>query len=212
MVPAKLKNYFTQIRYPELKIFFIGFNKCATTSLHYLMKSAGIRSLHWVDKRKENLALQVDCALRDGTFKNFASKFTAISDMFYFDAARIVEANEFFREFHEAFPQSYFILNDRDVDKWIASRCRHRKGELLQRFKSYYNTNESEIISIWRSKHAGHIAAATEYFAGNPRFLHFRIDSDPITNLTDLLAPHFEVNPCNWKIRNKSSIQRKADP
>jgi len=206
-----LSNQIAQRRCPDVKIFFIGFNKCATTAIHRLMAGSGIRSIHWERREGQNIALEIEAALQEGRLKEYARSFTALSDPFYFASDRIVEANRYFAEFHEAFPDSYFVLNDRDVEDWIKSRAGHRKGELLQRFKDFYKSDEEGVKNIWRDDHAGHVRDVLAHFAGHGRFLHFRIDRDPPELLCDFLAPTFRTDPNRWTTVNatKKAALRK---
>ncbi|HEY6632740.1 MAG TPA: hypothetical protein VIZ90_14910, partial [Rhizobiaceae bacterium] len=110
----RLSNFIAQRRRPDVKIFFIGFNKCATTAIHRLMAGSGIRSVHWERSEGQNVALEIEAALQGGRFREYGRTFTALSDPFYFASDRIVEANRYFREFHQVFPNSYFVLNDRN--------------------------------------------------------------------------------------------------
>jgi hypothetical protein len=197
-----VSNYFAQRRNPDVKIFFVGFNKCATTAIHRLMTASGIRSVHWEGRRKNNIALEIEAALREDRFKEYGRSFTALSDIFYFASDRIIEGNRHFREFHRAFPNAYFVLNDRNVDSWIDSRAGHRKGSLLQRFRDFHDAGEEEVKEIWRNDHAKHVKEVLEHFAGHDRFLHFQVDQDPPKVLTDFLAPTFRVDPGRWTTVN----------
>ena len=206
-----LSNYIAQRRNPDVKIFFIGFNKCATTSIHRLMVTSGIRSIHWERRKGQNIALEIEAALRESRLKEYGKIFTALSDPFYFASDRIVEANCYYREFHQAFPDAYFVLNDRNVEGWIKSRLGHRKGDLLRRFRDFHNAGEEEVKEIWRNDHANHVRNVLDHFAGHDRFLHFQIDRDPPKVLTDFLAPTFRIDPDRWTTVNatKASAVRQ---
>jgi hypothetical protein len=207
-----LSNFVAQRRSPDVKIFFIGFNKCATTAIHRLMASSGIRSVHWERRKGRNVALEIEAALREGRLKEYGRSFTALSDAFYFASDRIVEANRYFREFHQTFPDAYFVLNDRNVEGWIKSRIGHRRGELLQRFRDFHRAGEEEVKEIWRNDHANHVREVLAHFAGHDRFLHFQIDRDPPKVLADFLAPTFRIDPDLWATVNAtdlSAVRRK---
>ena len=209
----RLSNYIAQRRHPDVKIFFIGFNKCATTATHSLMATSGIRSIHWERGTGQNIALEIEEALGNGRFKEYGRFFTALSDPFYFASDRIVEANRYFREFHRAFPEAYFVLNDRNVESWIKSRLRHRKGDILRRFRDFLNASEEEVKEIWRNDHAEHVSNVLAHFAGHDRFLHFQIDRDPPKMLTDFLSPTFRIDPGHWATVNatKASAVRQGN-
>ncbi|HEY6633027.1 MAG TPA: hypothetical protein VIZ90_16375, partial [Rhizobiaceae bacterium] len=132
----------------------------------------------------------------------YGRTFTALSDPFYFASDRIVEANRYFREFHQVFPNSYFVLNDRNVEDWIISRTGHRKGDLLRRFMDFHKCDEEAVKNIWRDDHASHVGEVLAHFAGHDRFLHFRIDRDPPELLCDFLAPAFRIDRDCWTTVN----------
>ena len=100
-------NYLAQRRNPDVKIFFIGFNKCATTAIHRLMTTSGIRSVHW-ERNGINIALEIEAALQQNRFKEYSRSYTSLSDIFYFSSDKILEANRYFREFHQIFPERLF--------------------------------------------------------------------------------------------------------
>jgi hypothetical protein len=202
-----VSNYLAQRRNPDVKIFFIGFNKCATTAIHRLMAASGIRSIHWERRRGKNIALEIEAALRENRLKEYGRRFTALSDPFYFASDRIVEANRYFREFHHAFPNAYFILNDRNVESWIKSRLGHRKGDLLRRFRDFHKAGEDDVKEIWRNDHASHLREVLDHFAGHDRFLHFLVDRDPPKVLTDFLAPTFRIDPDRWTTVNATKVR-----
>lgn len=206
---GSLRGYFSnwvgQRRSPDIKIFFIGFNRCGTNSFHQLMKGAGIRSVHWLSPRKENITDGIEARLADRqALREYLSPWTAFSDLVSASETRFVEGNGFFPAFHDAFPQSYFVLNDRDVEAWLRSRVQHSNGTFLQRAMAYHGADKEQVLDIWRRQHAEHTAKALDHFAGNPRFIHFRIDRDPIERMVSFLAPDFTISPSDWMVHKKS--------
>jgi hypothetical protein len=208
--PVVLSNYTAQLRHPNTKIFFIGFNKCATTSLHRLMVVSGIQSDHW-ERKKENLALRIASIINDREeFRRYTRQATAYSDLNYFSDSQIIEGNRYFREYQDAYPNAYFVLNDRDVDSWIRSRASHRKGTLLQRFMVFHEASAEDVKQIWRDNHAEHVEAVLKHFSGHDRFLHFYVDRDSPTMLTSFLAPTFRIDPDDWQKVNETRIKPKT--
>jgi hypothetical protein len=202
-----LRNKWRQWREPGVKIFFIGFNKCGTTSIHHFLKAQGVRSAHYTQDN-ENLALEIEKRLGSPSLKEFLDRSTAYSDICYFTNDIIVEGNRHFREFERLYPEAYFVLNDRDVDAWIESRCRQvsvKRGGLLNRAMVYYGTGADEVRKIWRRQHEQHVASVLGHFSTSARFLHFRIDRDPVRILTEFLAPSFLLDASNWEIRNRTA-------
>src|SRR5690606_27695615 len=109
----------------EKKIFIIGPNRCCTASLHMFFKRQGLRSFHW-KKKGLNLSLEIE-KRRDSEkdLKSFLMNWTVYSDLIYLDNDRVIENNKLFKLYAQIFPNAYFILNDRDVERWIESRQRH---------------------------------------------------------------------------------------
>lgn len=202
---GRFSNWSRQYRSPDTKIFFIGFNRCGTNSFHQLMKGSGIRSVHWLSPQKENITDGIEARLRDRqALREYLSPWTAFSDLVSASETRFVEGNGFFPALHSAFPQSYFVLNDRDVEAWLRSRIQHSKGTFLQRATAYHGTGKEGVLDIWRRQHVEHTEKVLDHFAGNPRFIHFRIDRDPIERMVSFLAPDFSISTSDWRIHKKS--------
>lgn len=187
---------------PGIKIFFIGFNRTATGSMHALMLKHGIKSVHWTENSYSdgtNLALEIERRLSDtSALKQYLSQWTAFSDFHYVSPDAWLEGNKNYRRFDELFPESFFIFNDRDTDAWIESRLTHGNGMLIRNARVYFGVSEAEVISMWRADKASHTNAVIEYFQGRERFLHYRIDADPHETLTDFLAPVFSIGSDKW--------------
>ena len=202
-----LKNWTARWTRPGEKIFFIGFNKCGTTAFHHFLRDQGIRSAHW-KVGDENLAEEIEKrSSSPADLKRYLSRWTAYSDLILSSEHLMIDGHKHFRLFHHLFPEAYFVLNDRDTEAWIASLMRHRKGQYFRRSMNFHGLDEEEIKVFWREHDASHVAAVTTYFAGSPRFLHFRIDADHAEALVNFLRPSFALNPSFWREVNKSKSQ-----
>ena len=105
-----------------MKIFQISFNRCGTTSLHRFLVANGMRSIHHDNGR---LALQMDANLRQGRhILTGYEQYDAFSDMEFLLPPVHIEAYKFHQQILEQVPDAWFILNMRDVDRWVASRLR----------------------------------------------------------------------------------------
>ncbi|HEX8668371.1 MAG TPA: sulfotransferase [Allosphingosinicella sp.] len=185
---------------PGRKIFFIGFNKCATSSIHKLLNHQGVRSVHWHAGRA-NLALEIEARLADPErLAAFLRRWTAFSDLIYATDDRIIEGNRHFRLFHELFPDAYFVLNDRDPETWVASRMRHKSGQFASQYAAFHHCAPEALPPLWRGAREAHNDAVLRHFEGNPRFLHLRVDRDDMQVLLDFLAPDFRLrrNRLQW--------------
>jgi hypothetical protein len=203
-------NVLQQVRAPDEKIFFIGFNKCGTTSLHHLLTRYAIRSVHWDHGR---LATSIEALHQDKVaLRRYLERATAYSDIISSTNEHQIEGNRHFRLFHELFPQAYFILNDRNVEDWIRSRSTHHKGTHLARTMTAWNIDANGVKDIWRQVHEAHSTDVLSYFKGHPRFLHFRIDEDPIKLLIDFLSPSFVLRENGWQRVNVTKQSLSTRP
>jgi hypothetical protein len=201
------RNSIAQWRHPEAKIFFLGFNKTATSTTHFFLRGQGIRSVHY---NHGFLARQIEISVSDrDELRRLLRRWTAYSDMSYFSETVVIEGNRHFRLFHELFPDAYFVLNDREVESWIKSRETHRTGHLTKRLIAYYKTDLEGLRLLLRDMHESHREAVTSYFAGNPKFLHFWVDRDTPRTLTDFLAPTYTLDPKEWGHRHRSTDEKR---
>lgn len=205
------QNRMRQRFHPGRKIFLIGPNRCATTTFHTFFKAQGLRSIHW---REQETILAREIELRrhdDEALRAFLSRWTVFSDFVYLTDEVFLESHTLYEQYQRIFPDAYFILNDRDVERWIASRLRHREGGFLERYCSVRGCGKDDAIQQWREDFLAHRSAALAYFKGHPRFLHFNIDKDDhstfveaseIDHVIDFLRPDFRLSNRFWSKRN----------
>jgi hypothetical protein len=152
-------------------------------------------------------------------FTNFALRrdvltgiegFDVFSDMMYLSESLHLEGNRLFREFDKEIPNSRFILNTRDKDRWISSRSRHsgkETGSLLNRACVAYGKEESEVHDIWARQWDRHHEDVQDYFRPFPeKLLTFNIEIDPIERVTEFLEDKFTIDPSHWEWRNKTNL------
>jgi hypothetical protein len=205
--PAILFNFASQALRPNAKIFFIGFNKCGTTAIHRLMRNSGIRSVHW-EHNDENIAVEIEKRVHCvNELRYYLRRWTAYSDISYSTEERCIDGNRYFRTLAAAYPEGFFVLNDRDEDRWIKSRLSHRKGTYLARAIKRLGKTEAEIIDLWRHQFREHRAEVLEFFGNAPNFLHFRIDADDIQALVNFLRPSYSVDKTQWGTVNRTKRQ-----
>ncbi|NKX44094.1 glycosyltransferase family 2 protein [Roseicyclus persicicus] len=192
-------------------IFFIGFNKCGTTSLHGLLIGSGIAAHHWQARGRKNLAqvMQMNRALGRRPFFGF-EKVVGFSDMTYADRGMFLEGCLHFDELHRAYPDAYFVLNTRPEDRWIRSRLNHGDGSLLARTMAATGLSREEIVESWTQLFRAHHARVESHFKGHPRYLRFDIENDPVSSLAGFLAPRFELDISKWQKLN--STRATVDP
>lgn len=196
------------------RIFVIGFNKTGTKSLHAFFESNGYRSVHNKQKpwhgliRQPFIALTMADNLAAGRpVLSGIAGYRAYSDLTYATADRHIEANGFFRQFHAAAPDGYFLFNDRPVEHWIRSRCNHvssRFGSFLENQMRVCGLTREATIAMWRELYASRKAEICDYFAGHPRFLVFNIERDSPRELVRFLEADFRLDHRKWGHLGKS--------
>jgi hypothetical protein len=207
--PNVLANRQAQNQHPDVKIFIIGPNRCATTSFHRFFHRNGLRALHC---RIGSMYLAKEIRDRlgdDKALKAFLSQWTVYSDFVYLTHEDHYEAHDLYETYARLFPEAYFILNDRDVDRWIGSRLSF-KDDCLERYLSVHGGTAQAAEARWREEFAHHREAALAFFAGNPRFTHVRIDQpvrggDVIHPAIEMMRPHFSLDASLWQPSNASA-------
>lgn len=156
------------------KIFFIGFNKTGTTTIHHLLLHNRIRSWHshnW--PRYSNLPV--------------------IARLVYarFDAFSDGEGSNF-RTLKKMYPSALFVLNTREEGSWIKSRLRHAfegnpmtpfgldaipaaKNEMRGRLAHDLAVGGRLAINKWVSNFRHYQADARQFFAGHPNFIELDV-------------------------------------
>jgi hypothetical protein len=204
-------NRIAEFRAPETKIFFIGFNKCATSAIAKFLARQGIKSAHW-EPDGENLAMEIEKRLDDpAALKRYLMRWTSYADLALSSEELMLDGNRHFRLFHELFPSAYFVLNDRDPEGWVKSRLSHRRGQFARRSAQFRGCAVEDLPAIWMEEREEHNRAALSYFADYDRFLHFWVDRDPVSNLVDFLSPSFRLKAQHWS-RENVSAQRWPEP
>lgn len=199
--------------YDHLRIFQIGFNKCATASIYQLFDEycvPTISSIHW---HRGYLARDIQNNIIAGTTPlDGYESFSVFTNMECFRTHNesinwVSIGMDYFDLLDLNYPNSKFILNTRDIDGWIESRLRHvchfapmRYGytKRLQNPESYMEyhkqayqvDNTDELIKIWRSQWYIHHDNVLTHFAGRPNdLLVYNIDKDPFAKLIDFFMP-----------------------
>jgi hypothetical protein len=96
----------------------VGLSRTGTTSLHQALGILGYRSSHFVDGTEQfwaGVILRRDYPYLAPAYQGF-------------DAVSDIPAAHYFRQFHEQFPNSKFVLTWRSPDSWLASMHKHCRG------------------------------------------------------------------------------------
>jgi len=94
---------------PRSKIFCIGFNKTGTTTLHRYFELAGLKSSHDATYQKQSRTLG------RAELLSYLGSYDAFTDGERADYVRLAEL----------YPDAKFILNTRELKKWLESRVKH---------------------------------------------------------------------------------------
>jgi Sulfotransferase domain len=154
------------------KLFFIGFNKCGTRSLHRYLTGCGINAYHGGAHADMHQAILI----------NVVRGMPALSGVDDYDAYLDVRAIQSqFRHLDRDYPGSKFVFNVRDTNRWILSRLNHINGRYVDLMNLYYGLELSwtEWADRWRHEFAAHERAVTAHFRDRPSdFLRFDVERD----------------------------------
>ena len=163
-----------------MKIFQIGFNKCGTSSLYHFFKGNGIASVHL-----------------DG--------FDDDSDDYFPCVHAYIN---YFTELDKQYPNSKFILNRRNLIKWIKSRQSHVFGSgrtYLGSYMHHMKMTEEEVLTLWENQWNAHISNVLEYFKDRPNdLLVFNIEEDDATKIKDFFSEDLDLDVSHWKQHNQT--------
>lgn len=186
------------------KIFIIGFNKTATTTLHRTFKSNNFKSVHWDKGRIDDELKKYNDGFL-GTYEN--------NDVF--SDSPFIQKN--FKKFYKKYPNSLFILNYRNKNDWICSRLNHminhrnrRKGD-GEKYAKYFCNKMSipylgieETIKYWSNEHDEHQENVRNFFKNKKNYIELNIDEDNWLNkLIELFGSEFTVNNKLKRTNNK---------
>lgn len=180
----------------QQKYFQIGFNKCGTSSIARFFSHNGIRCVDWDRGR---LARRMKENLNSGrNILDGYSHYDAFTDMESVTNREVVEGYKYFPQILDQIPHSMFILNTRDVDRWIRSRLNH--GPYAANYMTALNIeNLSELVAYWREEWDAHHKAVIKHIPPE-RLLVFNIEADDPSQLCKFVglesraAKHFRVH------------------
>lgn len=69
-----------------------------------------------------------------------------------------------YRDLDKAYPGAKFILNTRNILKWLNSRANHGDGVYMKRYMNIYNETYDQVIARWARDWNIHHTNVLEYF------------------------------------------------
>lgn len=182
------------------KIFVIGFPKCGTTSLQESFSRINISSVHWADSVSLHsislVAFNIEKAKKESLpllthlnrYQAFTQMEACIYDYCYWPQLLDVPTLD------EQYPNSKFILNDRDIQKWINSVTKWSAlgQNLRERFVKFDipglpkgKGKEDKDLENWYLWHKNNMI---DYFKKKDNFIIFDIEKDEPKKLGDFLG------------------------
>jgi hypothetical protein len=189
------------------KVFFLGFNKTATCALHELFLNSGYNSCHERDGDKHLAKIMHENHIQNKNVLDTIDQYEVYSDLNYNKENVFLEGNEFYKELDEQYPNSYFILQFRDVKSWIESRSNHNNNYIERARTGLKLKTIADVKLHWKkTRHETH-KDIKQYFDCNKRFMTFNINKDDIYKVINhvkddyvLDAKHFnKVNVTNYE-------------
>lgn len=198
-------------------VFQIGFNCCGTNYLAALFKQNGYRARHWLGgELAENIAYSKQ--LGQETFRHWphAHMFADMESVHKLGRP-MIEGFKEYQFLHRQFSDAIFILNECDIDEWIASRFCHQNRKYAALHARHLGVGESELPELWRKDWETHISGCLEYFSNYARFFRHNIDEDDIEDLAESLKPWYNLtripqsNSLDRRMRIASNVQTLKD-
>jgi len=190
------------------KVFFLGFNKTATCALHELFLNSNYTSMHERDHNKNLTKTMHENWSNNNNLLDTIDQYNVYSDMNYCDDKMFLEGNEFYQELDEQYPNSYFILQFRDVKSWITSRSNHNNNYIERARKALKLDTISDVKLHWKkTRHERH-KDIKQYFDCNKRFITFNIDKDNIYKVIDHVKDDYDLDAKHFNRVNVTNYEK----
>ncbi|MEM6820968.1 MAG: sulfotransferase [Verrucomicrobiota bacterium] len=188
------------------KIIQIGFNKCGTRSLYHFFMRNGIPSVHFmngidgkqIERGTVARSMMENLTTAKAPFHGH-EEYAFYSDLTTPAFMGLFEGHFFFREIYESYPESFFILNTRNVEDWIQSRLNHG-GNQIKRFREHYGLiDDQDVVKLWRNQWESHHDRVTGFFSDKTgKLIVFDIDRHGGEYLAKALEPTYSLDPKLW--------------
>lgn len=174
----------------DVKVFQIGFSKCATSSIHDRFLRLGLNSAH---NEGGKLACRLKENLESGQYiLSGIDEYDAYTDLHYIDGEVEIEGYKYFDVICEQVENSIFVLNTRNMDDWIES-CRNHLG-LFDGLSSVHGIDEHGIEELLKERWVQHHEKVLDRVPAN-RLLIFDIDKDDARKIDRFLGASKALSP-----------------
>ena len=196
------------------KVFFIGYNKTGTVALHTLFKDSGYSSVHHSfnnNGRKRFLGqVMLNNYIHNYNLLDTIEEYDVYSELTFASREVYFEGGHLFKLLNQQYPNSYFILQTRNIDDWIKSRFNHKSKHIdfYERAKSSLHLNDVELETYWRKERETFYKNVKKYFKSSPNFTVFDIDNDNIDVLIKFLKKDYKLDNRYWKKYNVTETKR----
>ena len=187
---------------PGKRVFQIGFNRCGTTTLYHFFRRNGIEAIHNDNGQIARNFVRRKAADQD-PFLDYPD-IIFFSDMGTSFGGVVIETFREFRYIYRFYPDAYFILNVRDMQRWLLSRL--NDANLLERHKAVrgFRTTEEALLR-WTVDWNTHLKDVKAFFADKPsQLLVFDIERDDADKIVEFLKPDFVLDGSHYARSNET--------
>jgi hypothetical protein len=144
-------------------------------------------------------------------FDGYSENTIVYTDMIYASEKEVIEGNHFYKKMESDYPNSLFVLNNRNTGHWLNSRANHgRIGHGYPRFlrmnqSALGDLNEDLVLKFWTELKTTFEAEVRAHFKNSLNFLEI--------DITDPLAPNLiseftglQLDISKWAHLNKGII------
>lgn len=192
------------------RVFQIGFNKCGTKSIGAYLRGCGYKHFDFSSEEEGFGAVIIAENIKARRPILYGlEKYDSFSDLEYVTPTLIVEAYKEVERLFAEYPEAKYILNIRDKNYWIESRCRQAGGNYLKFFQQFYDAPCEKIIQMWSESYDQHIAKVKKVIPEENLFI-LNLESIDEPELAEFLGisnpPQFEERHVSIKGRLASMI------
>jgi hypothetical protein len=188
-------------------VFQIGFNRAGTTALYHFFRANGVAAIHNDEGNIARNFMKRKAAGED-PFQDYPGVIF-FSDMGTSFGGQVIDTFKEFRYIYRFYPDAYFILNVRNMQRWLLSRC--NSGHLLERHMQVlgYGSVE-ETLRQWSLDWTRHLQDVKAFFADKPsQLLVFDIEQDAPLKIVEFLRPDFDLDASLYSRSNETTRGHK---